>query len=69
MVSISNFFNFSKIYSAFLILALSFLFTIGIIMMIYNKKSQMVGGSFAALLPVFVATFIGSLIIIEMFGF
>ena len=45
------------------------LFTIGIIMMIYNKKSQMVGGSFAALLPVFVTTFIGSLIIIEMFGF
>ena len=45
------------------------LFVIGIIMMIYNKKNQMIGGSFAALLPVVVITFIGSLIVAEMIGF
>ena len=43
------------------------LFVGGVIMMIYNKNSKMVGGAFAALFPVIIVTFIFTLIIFEMF--
>ena len=44
------------------------LFVGGIIMMIYNKNSKMVGGAFAALFPTIIVTFILTMIIFEMFS-
>ena len=43
------------------------LFVGGVIMMIYNKNSKMLGGAFAALLPAIIVTFILTLIIFETF--